>query len=45
MDINTLLDSLDQLFGWELPEGTLIEAVQSQVGRLNSDDLGAFYLD
>ena len=45
MDINTLLDTLDQLFGWNMPEDSLVEAVQAQVGRLNSDEFGTFCLD
>lgn len=45
MDINTLLDTLDQLFSWDMPEDSLVEAVQAQAVRLNSDELGMFCLD
>lgn len=45
MDINTLLDSLDQLFGLDTPEDSLVGAVQAQFGKLNSDEIGMFCLD
>ena len=46
MDINTLLDSLDQLFCWDMPEGAMVETVQAQNSRLSSDELGLpFCLD
>jgi len=45
MDINTLLDSLDQLFGLDMPEESIVGVVQAQVGRLNSDEIGTFCLD
>jgi hypothetical protein len=45
MDINTLLDSIEQIFCWDMADDSIVEAVQAQVGRLNSDELGAFCLD
>lgn len=45
MDVNTLLDSIEQIFCWDMANESIVEAAQAQVGRLNSDDFGMFCLD
>ena len=34
MDINTLLDSIEQVFCWDIPDESIVGVVQAQVGRL-----------